>query len=275
VARAASRLAAKAGAKDPLLEDLARELGVNTAELREYLESVGGTTRAGAPLDRERVVSAAITIADERGLQELTLRRVATKLGVTPMALYRYVENKDAMLDAMVDQVFGTVVLPQTPAATWQDEIRHLLRALRDAIAPHPSVASLMITRPIALGEQAARVRESALGALAKAGLRPRDAFELMEVFVNVAAALMLREASLARRANHLVATREERLGRLHAEVASYPADRFPHLSEAIEYWTEPPDPTTDFDRAVDMLISGMEAEAEALSAFGPGNTAS
>jgi hypothetical protein len=79
----------------------------------------------------------------------------------------------------------------------------------------------------------------------------------------------MLRESSLAAQPNYMVASRAERLRRLHEEVGSYEAGRFPHLAEAIEYWTDPPDPYGEFDRALDVLISGLEAEVEALSGFG------
>lgn len=268
VARAASRLAEKAGAKDPLVKDLARELGVEPATVRAYLESVGARTRPNAPLDRERVVSAAIEIADEHGLEELTLRRVATKLGVTPMALYRYIESKDAMLDAMLDQVLAAVAVDETPGASWQQEIRDLLHGLRETVAHHPGVATLMVTRPVMLGEHTASLRDAAIGSLRKAGLHPREAFELFDLVVNTAASLMLREASLATKANYMVASRAERLRRLQEEVGSYEEGRFPHLAEAIEFWTDPPDPHGEFDRALDMLISGLEAEVEAHRGF-------
>jgi TetR/AcrR family tetracycline transcriptional repressor len=268
VARAASRLASKAGDESPLVEELARELGVEPETLRGYLESVGDRGRPAGPLDRERVISAAIEIADEHGLEQLTLRRVATRLGVTPMALYRYVDSKDAMLDGMIDQLLAAVVVNEAPEASWQQSIRDLLHALRDVFAPHPGVATLAVTRPVVLGEHAAGLRDVAIGALRRGGLQPREAFELFDLLVNVACALMLRDASLAAQPNYMAATREERLRRLHEEVASFEAGRFPHLAEAIEYWTDAPDPQAEFDRALEILISGLEAEVEALRGF-------
>jgi AcrR family transcriptional regulator len=267
VVRAAARLAATGNSEGDLVENLAQELGVEPSTVHAYFEAIDSSPRTAARLDRERVVVAAIAIADEHGLEALTLRRVATKLGVTPMALYRYVENKDAMLDAMVDHVLAGVVI-NPPAGSWQQEIRDIFRELRNAMANHPGVATLVVTRPIVLGEHAAAIRDAAIGALRRAGLGPPDAFELFDLVVNSACALMLRESSLAAQPNYMVASRAERLRRLHEEVGSYEAGRFPHLAEAIEYWTDPPDPYGEFDRALDVLISGLEAEVEALGGF-------
>jgi AcrR family transcriptional regulator len=269
LAQAASRLAERSGWDDGLLKELARELEVEPDALRAYLDSLPKRKRTAPTLTRERIVAAAIRVADERGLEDLTLRRVATELAVTPMAIYRYVESKDALLDAMIDAVYGEVLVEEAHGATWQQTIRALLLAVRDAIAPHPAVAVLAVTRPVVLGESAARLRDIAIGAFRRAGLGPREAFELFDVSLTVAGPLMLREASLRTGSNYMAASREARLRRLQDEVASYPADRYPYLAEAIEFWTEPPDPGREFETGIDMLVSGLEAQVEALTRFG------
>ena len=98
-----SRLTGDPGSGGAFIERLADELGVSPPELHQYLESFGQAKRARGSLDRELVVEVALRIADEHRLEALTLRRLAAELGVTPTALYRYVESKDALLDAMAD----------------------------------------------------------------------------------------------------------------------------------------------------------------------------
>ncbi|MGZ6673728.1 MAG: TetR/AcrR family transcriptional regulator, partial [Solirubrobacteraceae bacterium] len=70
------------------------------------------TTPRRTPLSRERVLRAAIALADERGAQELTMRKLAKELGVEAMSLYNHVANKDDLLDGMIDIVFGEIEAP-------------------------------------------------------------------------------------------------------------------------------------------------------------------
>jgi AcrR family transcriptional regulator len=75
------------------------------------------------PLSREEIVRAAIAVADAEGLPELSMRRVATELGVSTMALYRYVDSKDALVLQMVDTAIGDFPFPATPPKTWREGI--------------------------------------------------------------------------------------------------------------------------------------------------------
>jgi DNA-binding transcriptional regulator YhcF (GntR family) len=80
------------------------------------------------PLSREEIVRAAIAIADTEGLTELSMRRVATELGVSTMALYRYVDSKDALVLQMVDTAIGDFPFPATPPKTWREGIETAAR---------------------------------------------------------------------------------------------------------------------------------------------------
>ena len=85
--QAVSRLTGDSGSGGAFIERLADELGVSPRELQQYLESFGQAKRARGSLDRELIVEVALRIADEHGLEALTLRRLAAELGVTPTAL--------------------------------------------------------------------------------------------------------------------------------------------------------------------------------------------
>ena len=76
------------------------------------------------PLSRDLIVSAAIRLADEGGLDEVSLRKVAAALNAGPMRLYGYIETKDELLDLMVDDVYGEIALPE-PGTEWLETIGH------------------------------------------------------------------------------------------------------------------------------------------------------
>ena len=97
-------------------------------------------------LNRERVVSAAIALADENGAEALSMRRLAQDLGVVPMALYKHVSDKDELLDAMIDAVFSRVAPPE-PGAGWQAALRATILSARAALLRHPWAGQVIQSR--------------------------------------------------------------------------------------------------------------------------------
>lgn len=93
------------------------------------------------------MVGAALKIVDEQGLGALTIRALAERLSLTPMAIYRHVANKDALLDALVDGLLGGLELPD-PAAAWAQRLLHLAHEGRRLVHRHPQAAVLLFTRP-------------------------------------------------------------------------------------------------------------------------------
>ena len=81
-----------------------------------------GTLRR-TPLSRERVLRAAVALADGAGIESLSMRNLANDLGVVPMALYKHVANKDELLDGMIDVVVGEID-PPVPDAGWKPAVR-------------------------------------------------------------------------------------------------------------------------------------------------------
>ena len=104
-------------------------------------------TTPRAPLTRERVLQAAVELADRGGIDELSMRKLGQELGVEGMALYRHVRNKDEILDGIVDVVVGEVVSP-APASNWMTSIRQLSLAARDVMRRHPWAPALIVSRP-------------------------------------------------------------------------------------------------------------------------------
>lgn len=89
------------------------------------------------PLNRDRVLAAAVGLADAAGIESLSMRRLAQELGVVPMALYKHVSDKDALLDGMVDAVLGEIE-PGAPGADWRAAVQQRVLGARRAVLRHP-----------------------------------------------------------------------------------------------------------------------------------------
>jgi AcrR family transcriptional regulator len=99
-----------------------------------------------APLSRERVLRAAVTLADQDGIESLSMRRLAEELDVVPMALYRHVANKDELLNGMVDIVVGEID-PPTNGTNWKSAIRQRILSARRALLRHPWASEVIESR--------------------------------------------------------------------------------------------------------------------------------
>ena len=104
------------------------------------------TTARRAPLSRERVLRAAIELADQGGIESLTMRKLGQQLGVEAMSLYNHVANKDDILDGIVDLVLGDIDVP--PAGThWKAAMRQRSISAHEVLLAHPWAAMLVMSR--------------------------------------------------------------------------------------------------------------------------------
>ena len=145
-----------------------------------------------ASLDTEAIVDTAVSLADDAGLEAVTLRRVAARLGVTPMALYRYVDSKDELLDAMADRLYEELVPPAGDEDDWWQELAGLARATRRVLLAHPWAAPLF-ARPLA-GPNARALDEALQRALRTAGFSAAEVRELHDQLSNIVFALVAPE---------------------------------------------------------------------------------
>jgi len=126
------------------------------------------------PLTRPRVVRTALRLVDEHGLDTLTMRSLATELQVSPMALYNHVQDKEELLDLMLDLVLGEIDF-SAPAGDWAMQMRALVCSYHQVLTAHPALARLYSSR-VRIGPHGLRIMERGLGLLLRAGFCPADA---------------------------------------------------------------------------------------------------
>ncbi|MEV0133122.1 TetR/AcrR family transcriptional regulator C-terminal domain-containing protein [Dactylosporangium sp. NPDC050688] len=103
-------------------------------------------TARRAPLTRDRVLRAAVELADGTGIDALSMRKLAQALGVVPMALYKHVANKEELLDGMLDVVVGEID-PPAAGDGWQPAVRQRILSARRALLRHPWASRVLESR--------------------------------------------------------------------------------------------------------------------------------
>ena len=205
------------------------------------------------PLSRERVLSAAITLADERGIASLTMRKLAQVLGVEAMSLYYHVANKDDILDGMVDAVFDEIDLPSS-AADWKTAMRRRAISTRNVLSLHPWATSMMQSR-INPGPALLRHHNWVIGSLREAGFPvalAAHAFSAMDAYIY---GFALQEETLP------FETPEETAEIAAAFLEQFPIETYPHLAEmTIEHIMKPGyDYSEEFEFGLDLILDGLE----------------
>jgi AcrR family transcriptional regulator len=186
-----------------------------------------------APLSRERVLRAAVAIADATGIGSLTMRSLAHELGVKPMALYYHLANKEEILDGIVDLVFSEIERPSA-GGDWRSEITRRAESARRVLRRHPWAIGLLESRKTP-GPETLRHHDATIGTLRAAGFSVEmtaHAYALLDSYVY---GFALQEASLPFEGPETVADVAEPI------MQQFPADAYPHFVEmATEYILKP-----------------------------------
>ena len=207
-------------------------------------------------LTRGRVLEGAVALADEIGIEALTIRRLAVALGVKPMTIYHYVDGKEQILDGMVDLVFDQIDLP--PADTgWKPAIRMRCVSAREVLNRHPWAAPLMEGRT-SPGPATLRHHDAVIACFRRGGLSLQltaHAYAMVDAFVY---GFALQEASLPFGGS-------EEIGELAEQIVSaLPADEYPALVEFTRYQVLQPGYSfgKSFDFVLDLILDGIEQAA-------------
>ena len=190
-----------------------------------------------APLDRQRIVAAAVALADEGGLEAVSLRKVASRLDAGPMRLYGYIATKQDLLDLIVDEVHAEI-LPEQQASDWREALRVLAHRTRQASLRHEWLADLLGGRPT-LGPHGLAVTEAKLAALD--GLADIDTvLRLSETVSSYVTGAVRREIANRRAERDTgLSKRDWRLASGRHVTKMLDTGRFPALSKAVREGTD------------------------------------
>ncbi|MGA7688718.1 MAG: TetR/AcrR family transcriptional regulator C-terminal domain-containing protein [Jiangellales bacterium] len=214
------------------------------------------TTPTRPPLSAERVLDAAVRIADRRGIEAFTIRRLADELGVKPMTIYHHVPNKDAIIDGMVDRVFAEIDLPPADQH-WKAAMRHKCMSARDVMLRHPWAPPLMESRTTP-GPATLLHHDTVLGCLLGGGL----SFELV---AHAGAVLDSYVYGFTMQETHLPFGGGEQIGELaEAIIEAMPADGYPNMvAFTVNHVLKPGyNFSTSFEFGLDVLLDGLETAA-------------
>lgn len=201
-------------------------------------------------LDRETIIRAAAEIAERDGLQALSMRKLASALGVEAMSLYHHIDGKDALLDGLVELAVASMDVSQMQHGDWQQRVKAVFRSYRAMAHRHPAVFPLVGRRPVQTLAALAPV-DAVLGVLLDAGFSPRDAltaFRTLSGFAYGYALAELRGLAMESAAGQQGPA---------PDVLRAEAERFPHLAKVIPY-AGTTDRDAEFEAALNIIIAGL-----------------
>ncbi|MFJ8472817.1 TetR/AcrR family transcriptional regulator [Kitasatospora sp. NPDC094011] len=210
-------------------------------------------------LTPERIAEAAVAIADTEGLDAVTMRRLATALGVAPMAAYRYVSGKDELIELMVDSVYGGLPL-DAPAADWRTTMHALAVHLRAMSLAHPWIARA--ATPFSLSPHQLAVPERAFAALAGHGLDADTTmaiFRTVAIYVHGSSATDIALQDL-RRSRGWSDGDETRVGLAPRMSYLMGTGRYPAYQQYLRQATRKDDPDWHFETGLDCVLDGIAA---------------
>jgi AcrR family transcriptional regulator len=209
-----------------------------------------------APLSRERILATAVALADERGVEALTMRKLAQELEVVPMALYKHVVNKDELLDGMVDVVVGEID-PPASGTDWKTAIRQRVLSARRMLLRHPWASKVIESRtsptPAVLGYM-----DAMIGILRAGGF----SIDLTHHAMHTMGSRML---GFSQELFDESADAGPQL--MEPEMLREMAGRYPYITELVTAITHDPgsvvgpgcDDQFEFEFALDLMLDGLE----------------
>jgi AcrR family transcriptional regulator len=224
-----------------------------------------GADRAGvldeaerARLTRAAVVDRALAMADASGLESLTIRKLTTELGVTPMALYWHFRGKDELLEGLTERIWSELDTTVDAALPWQDQLRALLASLVSVLRAHPAAATLL-AQSDKNSEAALNAIEVTLELLRTAGFSPRDASAIARSALWAGIMLVMSEPGFKSLDGE---ERTEVQRKKQVVLATLPPARYPRLVECAIPMTACDDPEEHYKFGIDMFMAGVTTMA-------------
>jgi AcrR family transcriptional regulator len=197
------------------------------------------------------VLHAAIRLADESGIEALSMRKLAQELGVEAMSLYNHVANKDDILDGIIDLV-ASEIEPPSDGADWKTALRQSAISAHEALSRHPWVGSLWMS-PRKVSPARLRQGDAILRTLREAGFSKDLTYHAFHVLQGHVSGFTLQERNFP--------LDKEKLEKMATRfLGEFPADEYPHLAEHVTQHLEPRDQHQGtFEFGLDLILDGLE----------------
>lgn len=199
-------------------------------------------------LNRERVLDAAMAMADELGVDALSMRTLGQRLGVEAMSLYNHVANKDDVLDAILDMVVSEIT-PAAPTGEWRAAIRASALSANEVLARHAWACGMWLQRPP--GPARARYMEGLLACLGRSRL-PHDiahhAYHVIDTYI----------VGFTAQQHTFVMGADELQDAADRFVAQLSVEEFPHVLDHIRVHTEGTSTGSAFEFGLDLILDGL-----------------
>ena len=195
-----------------------------------------------AQLTRDTIVRAAVEMIERDGEESVSMRRIAAELRYGVMSLYNHVPSKEALLDAVAEQVIADFDFTSDPTADWRDQARALVHSFRAMSLRYPRCLNVIVGRQLNSSAGLQPI-EAALATARLAGFDGAMAVRVMRIFVSYVYGSTHHEAQL---------------GRARGDVHADPA-RFPNVADLGDHLVHP-DPDTDFEFGLELLIAAVGA---------------
>jgi AcrR family transcriptional regulator len=211
--------------------------------------------KPGVPLTRERVIQAAIALADRQGIAAVSMRALARTLGVQAMSLYNHVTRKDDLIDAMVDAVVGMIKLPVATGG-WKEAMRRRAVSARQVFLAHPWAPPLIVSR-VNVGPAMLRYIDATLGCLREAGFSYAMADHVWNAIDSHIYGFTLLERNFPLEPTSYAETARRFLPML-------PADEYPHMRTlALMVADGEHDGLHDFSFGLGLILDALERRLE------------
>ncbi len=206
------------------------------------------------PLTRDRVLRSGLDLADEHGIEWLSMRKLGQALGVEAMSLYHHVASREDLIDGMIDLVFAEIELP-ADREDWKTAMRTRALSARQVLGRHRWANGLMESRTTP-GPATLRHHDTVIGCLRKAGFPVplvAHAYSAVDSYIY---GFAMQERALP------FETPEETAELAQAILARFPVDEYPHLAElTFQHVLQPGyDYAEEYEFGLDLILDGLEA---------------
>jgi AcrR family transcriptional regulator len=214
-------------------------------------KTIDSNTAPQVPLSRERVLRAAIRMADEGGIESLSMRKLAQELGVQAMSLYNHVANKDDILDGIVDIVAGEIEVPSL-GVDWKMAMRRRATSAHEVLVRHPWATMAIVSR-VNVGPAMLRYVDATLGCLYEAGFSLEMADRVWNAMDSHIYGFTLQELNFPFEAAEYSEAAKTGLSLI-------PADQYPYMNRLTHYVIEGRyDGIHDFEFGLELLLNGLD----------------